>query len=294
MASLRITLLDVEGNALDDHVDIVLKHTRLADTRVIKNQSGKRRVLIPNLNPDEGGNYQVQVFPMRHHAVGQIVKLIGDKPVDATFVCPVDGRRVVGIDAPGYADLGADLQAVLSASKEVEGATDAAGNPLSGPQLWDSLDAPRKAGLLNIYFKMKSTVFGSGRDVFWFVTEFTRVRGDRFFANIKRELRDETKNSQAAGLFHEVPGDLHTAGEDFQLAGSYKTRDHFGNLQLTFFSNPATLQFLVDADIDDAQGIAHFFQVLDHLVTGGDTNPFDIHEILLAAQKIDPHYTLLV
>jgi len=289
MANLRLTILDVEQNPLDDTVDIVLRHTRLSDTRTVRNQSAKKRIVIQNLNADQGGIYQVQVFPLRHHPVGRFATVKDDALADASFVCPVMANRVTGIQAPAFGGLPQDLQDVLTASTAAEGFEGTNGQPL-----WDSLDAPRKAGLLNIYFKMKHTVFGSGQDVFSFVTDFTRFRGDRFFANIKKELRDETKNSQATGLFHEVDDSLHTPPPGFQLVDSYKTPDHFGNLQLTFMSNPQTLQFRVDADIDDAQGVGHIFQVLDHIVTGGDTNPYDIHEILVFDQKIDPHYTLIV
>ncbi len=289
MATLRLSLLDVEENPLADTVDISLKHTILSDTRVIKNQSGNRRISIPNLDASQGGVYRLQVFPMRHHAVGQFVKVLDGSTVDAELVFPVKADRVTGIQAPDFAHLGNDLQNVLQASGTVEGLPG-----VLGQQLWDALDAPRKAGLLNISSKMNHTVFGSGNDVFSFLTSFTRFRGDRFFAIVKKELRDETKNSQAAGLFHEVPGGLHVPPPGFELVDSYKTVDLYGNLQLTFFANPSTLQFLVDADIDDAQGIEHIFQVIDHLITGGDTNPYDIHEILRYFQKIDPHYELIV
>ena len=289
MANLRLSILDVEQNPLDDTVDIVLKHLRLTDTRTVRNQSAKKRITITDLNADQGGTYQVQVFPLRHHPVGQFATVSEGATADATFVCPVLAKRVTGIQAPDFAGLPQDLQDVLSASKTVEDSEGTVGRPL-----YDLLDAPRKAGLLNIYFKMKHTVFASGKDVFSFVTDFTRFRGDRFFANVKKELRDETKNSQATNLFQEVDDSMHTPPPSFQLADSYKTPDRYGNLQLTFMSNSATLQFRVDADIDDAQGIGHIFQVLDHLVTGGDTNPFDIHEILVFSQKIDPQYTLIV
>jgi hypothetical protein len=289
MANLRLSILDVEQNPLDDTVDIVLKHMRLTDTRTLRSLSAKKRITITDLNADQSGIYQVQVFPLRHHPVGQFATVSEGATADATFVCPVLAKRVTGIQAPDFAGLPQDLQDVISASKTVEGS-----EGISGQPLYDSLDAPRKAGLLNIYFKMKHTVFASGKDVFSFVTDFTRFRGDRFFANVKKELRDETKNSQATNLFQQVDDSLHTPSPGFQLVDSYKTPDHFGNLQLTFMANPTTLQFRVDADIDDAQGIEHIFQVLDHIITRGDTNPFDIHEILIASQRINPGYTLIV
>ena len=120
------------------------------------------------------------------------------------------------------------------------------------------------------------------------------IRGDRFFARVRSSLRDEVKNSQASNLFHEVPGLLHAPPPGFALVDSFKTFDPFGNLQLTFFNKPGTLEFIVDADIDDAQGLEHITQIVDHTLVGTDTNPFDIHEILLATQHLNPGYDLVV
>ena len=69
-------------------------------------------------------------------------------------------------------------------------------------------------------------------------------------------------------------------------------QDGLGNLQLSFFSDGT--DWLCDMDIDDAQGIEHIFQVVGNAVTGSPTNPYDIHEILVAFQKLDPGYSLEV
>ena len=53
-------------------------------------------------------------------------------------------------------------------------------------------------------------------------------------------------------------------------------------------------QWLADIDIDDANGIAHMFQVLRNAITGRPTHPFDVHELLVSYQKLDPGYALIV
>jgi hypothetical protein len=214
--------------------------------------------------------------------------VLEDKTMQQSIVLPLDAGRVTGIDAPPFDSLGADLKGVLEASS-VEGLEDK-----RGAALYDAVDAVAKAGMLNIYAKMKVTKFADNRDCFSYVTAFTRLRGDRFFAKMAKELRDAVKNSIPAHRFHEAPGALHTPPPDFVLTDSFKTPDLYGNLQLTFFSNPDTLEFISDTDIDDAQGVEHIFQVLRPVFTGQDTNPYDIHEILLEFQKIDPGYKLLV
>jgi hypothetical protein len=91
-----------------------------------------------------------------------------------------------------------------------------------------------------------------------------------------------------------VDASLHQPPDRFRLVDSYKTvPDKYGNLQVTFFASVATpLTFRADIDVDDAAGIEHVFQVLGHWITGEGTHPYDIHEILLAHQGLDPGYRL--
>ena len=109
---------------------------------------------------------------------------------------------------------------------------------------------------------------------------------------VPQALREETKNSAQAGLFYDVPEGMHHPPNGFVHAGSWKTPDQYGNLQLTFFSNGA--DWVADVDIDDAGGLAHVFQVLRNELTQTPTHPYNIHEILIKYQMLDPAYELEV
>jgi hypothetical protein len=89
-----------------------------------------------------------------------------------------------------------------------------------------------------------------------------------------------------------VDGSLHHPPSGFDRAGSFKTEDRYGNLQLTFFVRGD--EWLADIDIDDAGGLEHVFQVVRNAVTGRPTHPYDIHQILIAWQQTDPGYELVV
>ena len=192
------------------------------------------------------------------------------------------------IAAPDFGGLADDLQTLLENSPRVEGLEGKV-----GAELYRALSNIQKAGLLNLHAKMQHTAFDNKRMIFSYINSLNRIRGDRFFAGVDKDLRDTTINAISDDLFHEVSGELHTPPPGFVAASSYKTLDHYGNLQLTFFSNPATLEFIVDADIDDPQGIEHIFQVVGNVFKGA-TNPYDIHEILLEFQNSDPGYQLIV
>ena len=126
-----------------------------------------------------------------------------------------------------------------------------------------------------------------------YIQELRELRGDRFFATVPKELREETKNSVDEGLFDPADSSLHHPPAGFTHAGSFKTPDHYGNLQLTFFMNEAG-DCVADIDIDDARGIEHVFQVLRNKLSGKPTHPYNIHEILVGYQHNDPGYSFQI
>lgn len=163
-----------------------------------------------------------------------------------------------------------------------------------GKALYDGFDDLRRAGFLNIIAKSRRTVLSSGRSVLSFfadpVSKLTEVRGDRFFLNVPKELREETKNSVGTHVFDPASELLHRPPDGFKSAGSFKTPDRAGNLQLSFHAKSDN--FVADVDIDDANGFAHIFQLINNI--GGATHPYNIHEILIRTQEIDPDYRLFV
>lgn len=289
--TLELDFFDVYHNRLKDKLDIFLKHTILMSTSYRKrNHDGSNPYVLSGIDFTQGGRYELLVSSQLYSSVHQFVRVFENKETVLELVFPTKASKVVGIKAPAYGSLGSDLTTVLGAS-EVESFPG-----LQGEDLYRALDDSRKAGLLNLYAKMSATVFRlpTPKNAFAYVKSFTRLRGDRFFAHVDKTLRDEIKNSQTYKLFHKQPGAAHQPPPKYQLVDSYKTLEKYGNLQVTFFNNPETLDYIADVDIDDAQGIEHIFQVVDHFVTGNETNPFEIHEILLAYQKIDPQYTLMI
>jgi hypothetical protein len=289
--TLTLDFLDVYGNPLKDRVDISLRHTVLMSVSYqFKNRDGSKQLSINGIDFSQGGRYELFISTLKHNTVHQFVRVFEGKETRRALPFPVRPGKVTGIRAPSYNALPDNLKGVLQNS-DIEGFPG-----LHSADLYQALDDPRKAGLLNIYAKMSETVFKKPepRNTFSYVSGLTRLRGDRFFAKVQKELRDEVKNSQAYHLFDSQPGIKHTPPPGYILIDSYKTKEHYGNLQLTFFNKPDTLDFIADVDIDDARGIEHIFQVVDHIVTGNQTNPYDIHEILLGYQKIDPNYTLLL
>lgn len=281
--ALRLVLQDVHEKRLDERVDIMLRHQVLSDQRVVKGVHAAKIVAIDGLHSVPQGTYHISVDPPSYLPVARFVNIKSGSKTDLTLTFPVDPKKIKGVTFPSYADLPGRAREILAASDAVssfEGRT--------GGDLYDRMDPLRRAGFLNIVAKAQATLFSNGRSVLEYVGKLRELRGDRFIAVVPRELRDETEHSVAEGLFRGVDGSLHRPPEGFTGAGSFKTEDHYGNLQLTFFL--CGEDCMVDVDIDDAAGLAHVFQVARNELTRRPTHPYDIREILICFQGIDPGY----
>lgn len=284
---LRLELLDVYGRRLNEKVDISLRSQTLSDVKQAKGASAAKKILIKELYGAPNGLYQIEVTPSSYLPVGQFVNLKASEITDLTITFAIDYRKVQKVVFPEYQGLSSVLRTLLENSADVLGY-----KTKTGEELYQELDDSRRAGFLNIAAKANTTRLNNGRTVLSYIQELKELRGDRFFTVVPKELREETKHSLADGLFRSVSAALHHPPEGFNDAGSFKTNDAYGNLQLSFFLRGEDC--VADIDIDDAAGLAHVFQVLRNSLTGRPTHPYDIHEILLSHQKLDPLYSFVV
>jgi hypothetical protein len=279
-------LRDVYGKFLGEKVDIILRHKVLSEVKKAS-PTVTAKVEIAGLEGAPQGRYQMEIDPPSYQYVSEFVNMKASGITSRSITFPIDPGKVVKVNFQAFAKLTEDLRILLDKSDKVlsfEGK--------KGKDLYDALDDIRKAGMLNIATKTNATALGNGRTVLSYIEQLNEIRGDRFFCDVPKELRSETKNSAAEGLFHKVDGSLHTPPPGFQPAESFKTSEKYGNLQLTFFTNGE--KFKADIDIDDAGGLEHVFQVLRNKLSGKPTHPYNIHEVLVAHQHLDPGYTFVV
>lgn len=279
---LRLQLSDVSGNPLKENVDVILRHQELSE--IIRATVTPTKNEIPGLRGAPQGRYRIDIDPASYQYEARFINLKASGVTTERFIFPVDPDKVTSVKFPSFTKLTSDCRALLDRSTSV-----LSFGSDSGASLYGKLDDVRKAGFLNIITKAEATKFSNGRTVLSYIAELKEIRGDRFFATVPKDLREETKHSTSASLFHEVSGSLHHPPTGFTDAGSFKTRDRYGNLQLTFFMNGDDC--VVDVDIDDAAGFEHIFQVVGNKLSGKPTHPYNIHEILVGYQKLDPGYT---
>jgi len=285
-ARLQLELRDVYGKFLGEKVDIILRHKVLSEVKKAS-PTVTAKVEIAGLEGAPQGRYQMEIDPPSYQYVSEFVNMKASGITSRSITFPIDPGKVVKVNFQAFAKLTEDLRILLDKSDKVlsfEGK--------KGKDLYDALDDIRKAGMLNIATKTNATALSNGRTVLSYIEQLNEIRGDRFFCDVPKELRSETKNSAAEGLFRKVDGSLHTPPPGFQPAESFKTSEKYGNLQLTFFTNGE--KFKADIDIDDAGGLEHVFQVLRNKLSGKPTHPYNIHEVLVAHQHLDPGYTFVV
>jgi hypothetical protein len=219
--TLLLNFFNVYGDRIKDHADIMLAHQVLSDRRVVRNVNTSKRIKIPNLNAVPQGLYRLEVDPLGYMPVSRFVNVeSGDgTEVDLTFA--VNPTKVSAVQFPEYATLPERVQALLQASNNVPGFPNKA-----GAELYAALDDTRKAGFLNIVAKCAHTALVSSMAVIEYLQQLNECRGDRFFARMTQQLREDTKNSVANGHFFEAPELLHHPPVGFESAKSFKTDDH--------------------------------------------------------------------
>lgn len=277
---LRLRLTDVRHRPIAEPVDVVLRHRQRAAVRVA------RVAGLTTISGLEPGVYALVIDPPSYHPVSQFITIHPDRVTGLRLVCAVDPAKVRPA-VPPFLMLPEDARRLLTQSEGVLGF-----EGLSGADLLAAWDGVRQAGYLNILAKCAATVFATGRSVASYLMALLEVRGDRIFVSVSKAVREETKHSVAEGLFEEVSGVLHHVPAGFSPAGSFKTRDRYGNLQLTFCA--CADEWRADIDVDDAAGLEHVFQVVRHALTGRPTHPYDVHQLLLQYQHLEPGYDLVV
>jgi hypothetical protein len=285
LGSVQANLKDVHGRTISDEVQFTFVNQRLRslDRRVLVQFSGSP-VTLSRIPATPTGLHQLFITPKRYREKSLFVNVPSDSAaiLDETFF--VEPSAVTPV-FPNFQALQTQPQwAALSAVLEASGIDQ---------QKYAVLSDAQRAGLLNLYAKMQAQAVDGGETVFSFIERITEIRPARFFALVREGLLESVQVFHEG--FHPVPGTLHvfpTGWTRIDPSGSFKTFDRAGNLQLTFAKNDQNA-YLVDADIDDHQGVEHAFDVLNHTFTGRDTNLYDIHEILISFRALIRATTLL-
>jgi hypothetical protein len=281
---LELDIVDVNGIPLTEPVSVTLRHRTFQEQRRADKVAVGRTIAIGELRREPQGLYILEVSAPSYRPVQRFVTIPASGTKRETVTLPIRADRAKPL-FPSYDELDDRLKGILGRSNKVRGH-----EGLTGPELYAALGDEAKAGLLNISKKSLATGFRNGEDLLPHLV-LLDILGDRCFVEVPRSLIEQMPQLVDGDAFRSVNGALHKAPTGFTPAGSFKSDDAFGNLQLTFFQGDGSCR--ADVDIDDAAGLGHVFQVARNHVTGSPTHPYNIQQILIAHQHLDPGYRLV-
>lgn len=287
-ASLKLVLTDAVGKDLNDHVIVDL--IAIQGSQHYQATADVGGVMVINgIDVSSSRSYRVMVTPANHRIIQFFTSVAEGQTTEFPAELPIDPEKVVSISAPAFVQLPSGAQSILSQAQSPR-FNDGAGGYLKGAALYSALDPfpLLKACFLNIVAKSAATPLQNGETCLQHYRGIVRLEQDRIFVATTPTFVEETAHSKS---FHAVSAALHEPMRGYHVVSSFKTFDRYGNLQLTFQRRgDSSTDHAVDADIDDAQGIEHLFQVLRNSIQG-PTNPYDIHDILLQQPpRVEPRY----
>ncbi len=291
-ADVVVSLRDVFGQPLVDEVEIIFKNldvSSLSQRFTVKMKGESEPFRLPDVPAFPTGRAQVIIIPKKYRLKMFFMTVFTGAPnhISEVFFVDTDKARPTLMD---FQDLsakpyGEDLLRILGESKINKAA-------------WDGLDKRNRATILNLSAKMLRETTKSGQSIIKQVKNIDKKLLDkknraRIYSNTDDGLlaalrKSPQRFSSVSGVLHNFPPGFTPVSQD----NSFKSRDEAGNIQVTFATG-AGGAFLADIDLDDHSGIEHAFDVLKHKFSGKDTDPYDIHQILVFFQGLDPGYRLL-
>ena len=251
--------------------------------------------VIPDVPAFPTGHAEVFIKPTKYlsktifvHVVGGEQNLIPrpDNKGNEVWVDPDQASpRLIDYDDLANKSYAADLMRILT------------GPPVLDKAKWNSLDPRNRATILNLCRKMVREKTADGVPVIKKVNSIDQkwldpAHRERIFSPVANGFLEALRALPAN--FTPVSGSMHHFPNNWVPVpppNSFKTKDAAGNIQFTF-AKLANDQFC-DIDLDDHAGVKHAFDVIKHIVTHVETDPYIIHEILIRFQGLDPEYRLL-
>ena len=289
-ADVTVNLKDVFGQVITDEVEITFYNQKVQslNQRFTVKFKGTP-VPLPGVPAFPTGLAEVFIKPKKYRYKSIFINVIGGENNSINedlFVDPDKARpTLMDFDDLNAKLYGADLLKIL----EKSGIKKAA---------WNDLDKRNRATVLNLSAKMFHDRLKNGDPLLKSVETIVQKildknHRERIYATVNDKLLGTLRKFPEQ--YRSVSGSLHNFFDDWtpvSQQNSFKSRNNAGNIQFTFATNPAGA-FLSDIDLDDHTGIQHAADVLRHKITGANTNPYDLHQILIYFQGIDPGYRLL-
>ncbi len=291
-ADVTANLKDVYGEIVSNHVKLTFynKNVQSLSQAFDVDFDGVNAATLPGVPAFPTGLAEVFIKPTKYRYKSVFINVVGgeDNSIKEDFFVDPSQAKPTLIDFQDIQDkaYAGDLLRILQDSQ-------------IGQAQWAGLNPRNRATIFNLSAKVFRETTGADQRLIELVNTIDQTwldeqHRERIYALVDSALPNSLlsypdKFEQVSGVLHHFPpgGWAPINGPD-----SFKTRDAAGNIQFTFARN-GDGQVMADVDLDDHKGIQHAADVLKHKITGKDTDPYDIHEILIYFQRLDPGYRLL-
>lgn len=300
--SLIVNISDLSGRPIDRKVEIEVRRERGTagagggDFDYSVEPVGAATILLNGI-PNKGGPgslYSLRFFARGYQsfAFQQFITEGEQRALQDVFLVR-DPKQVESINAPAYTKLPRRLQEWLESAQMMPAAReDADLLGKSGESLYDALGFARRSAILNLF--AKASHVGTVGPIWKFFQSPLVIRQDRCFVRMGEGIREHVS---ADSRYVPARSTLHKPLKGYRLSNSVKSDDRHANIQLTFQHAPDG-SLAADVDIDEQSGFAHWGEVLRNFFTKERTNPYVVHELLLAAdlseRTLNPGYELVL
>lgn len=294
-ADVTVDLVDVYGKRIHDDVELAFHNINVPTfSKTYNVQLRGQPEIIPGVPSFPTGRADVDVRPTKYQerkfSIFVVGAGVGKNEISGEFFvhpAKADPKFI------SYADL-ANKSYATAIKTLLDNSI-----PKIDEAAWDALDPLNRATILNLCSKMVrensdpatsviTTVLGI--DQTWLKPDHRERIYSPVADDLLTALRRLPKNFKFAdSSLHHFPNNWLGLTEKHS---SFKTKDKAGNIQFTF-AKDSQGKYFCDIDLDDHAGIQHVLDYLDHKLSGEETHPYNIHEILVKFQKKDPEYRLL-
>ncbi|MFN7925643.1 MAG: hypothetical protein U0Q16_36420 [Bryobacteraceae bacterium] len=279
-SEIILELIDADGAWITDRIEVRVQNRRCSQfDQTFRFHLEGGRVRLPNIPAAPDGAAQLTIQPASYRPKSIFIDVPAGAPLTVREQMFVDPIRVMAL-FPQWNDIHDTLRRLLAASG-------------IDKSVWEGLPLEHRASVFNVWSKSWSVTLDDG-SLFQTYRRILGIKPARCLIVVDPDLQERLVNRPLQ--FREECGALHQFPQGWQRLPeheSFKTRDDMGNLQLTFARDTSREGLLVaDVDLDDHAGIRHAFDVMKHTLSGKDTHPYDIHQILRCFQGIYPGYRL--
>ena len=159
------------------------------------------------------------------------------------------------------------------------------------------MGALQRANLLNCYARASAFALAEGLTLAQLLESTSArlldARSDRLFLRIGNDAAARPPAFFGSGPFEPAPAALHAPPPGYQLAQSGKTHDPLLSFQVTLFKGDG--DYTMEMEFDNIQALLCVFRALEDrrdLRNLGRTHPYDVHQLLIRYQHVDPGYEL--